>query len=143
MYFVAVEGLEGESIIGGDDAPPRELTYQVSIKAMTESICGGAILDDYHVITAAHCAASTLDGPLNYPLTVTAGTNDISPDASSSVVPVRVKKIYVPRDYTKQNNLTITHSDLAILKVILTIDFQLSKLSALIFVFTTESSRGH
>ena len=41
-------------IIGGEDALPGEFPWQVTV--VSEGLlCGGAIIDEYHVLSAAHC----------------------------------------------------------------------------------------
>jgi len=42
-------------IIGGDEAKPHDYPWQVSMLRTGSHICGGSIIDDHWVITAAHC----------------------------------------------------------------------------------------
>src|SRR5688500_348592 len=44
-------------IVGGRPAALNEFPFQVAIKSKTEALafCGGAIIDNYWVLTAAHC----------------------------------------------------------------------------------------
>ncbi|XP_043284225.1 chymotrypsin-1-like [Venturia canescens] len=44
-----------QRIRGGKEAADGEFPYQVSIRLKGQHICGGAILDEDHIITAAHC----------------------------------------------------------------------------------------
>ncbi|XP_011501332.1 PREDICTED: chymotrypsin-1-like [Ceratosolen solmsi marchali] len=49
-------------ILGGKDADIKEMPYQVAIKYVHQNIlkCGGSIVTDKHILTAAHCVATQL-----------------------------------------------------------------------------------
>ena len=42
-------------ITGGIEAGVGEFPWQVSVQARNEHVCGGAILNEWWIITAAHC----------------------------------------------------------------------------------------
>uniref|UniRef100_A0A023G588 Putative trypsin n=1 Tax=Amblyomma triste TaxID=251400 RepID=A0A023G588_AMBTT len=44
-----------ERIVGGSDAGPLEFPWQVSVQVFSSHQCGGVILDEYWILTAAHC----------------------------------------------------------------------------------------
>lgn len=44
-------------IVGGTDASPDQFSYIVSLRNDGEHFCGGSILNEYWIITAAHCVA--------------------------------------------------------------------------------------
>lgn len=46
---------EPERIVGGDLATIGQFKYQVSLQSYDEHICGGSIISDTHILTAAHC----------------------------------------------------------------------------------------
>ena len=49
-------GIEGGSrIVGGWEARLNEFPYQISVQWRGSHVCGGSLLDRYHVLTAAHC----------------------------------------------------------------------------------------
>ncbi|XP_019882307.1 mite allergen Der p 3-like [Camponotus floridanus] len=52
-------------IINGKDVAPGEIPYQVSLQTKRSShICGGSILNEYYVITAAHCVENKIPADL-------------------------------------------------------------------------------
>lgn len=64
-------------IAGGDDAKPNEFPYQVSLRYGGIHICGGALISDRHVLSAAHCVCELIDEPYE-DLTVVTGSTKIS-----------------------------------------------------------------
>lgn len=44
-----------ERIIGGYPIDIRRVPYQVSVKTYGSHVCGGALISEYNVLTAAHC----------------------------------------------------------------------------------------
>ncbi|XP_030376380.1 chymotrypsin-1 [Scaptodrosophila lebanonensis] len=66
-------GLQPETrIIGGSSAPEGWAPYQVSImNTFGEHVCGGSIISEHWILTAAHC----LEWPIKY-LKIVTGTND-------------------------------------------------------------------
>merc|ERR1711931_510380 len=47
-------------IIGGEEAPPHEFPWQISLRNLGSHICGGSIINKNQVITAAHCVEGAL-----------------------------------------------------------------------------------
>merc|ERR1711915_608509 len=47
-------------IIGGEEAPPHEFPWQISLRNLGSHICGGSIINKNQVITAAHCVQGAL-----------------------------------------------------------------------------------
>ncbi|KAG0433744.1 hypothetical protein HPB47_019646 [Ixodes persulcatus] len=46
----------GDRLIGGRAALPGSWPWQAFLPVQPTEHCGGALIDDQHVITAAHCA---------------------------------------------------------------------------------------
>jgi len=45
-------------IVGGEEAEKNELPYQISLQYYGSHICGGSILNENWIVTAAHCAVA-------------------------------------------------------------------------------------
>ncbi|RLU26778.1 hypothetical protein DMN91_000575 [Ooceraea biroi] len=71
-------------IVNGNDVAPGEIPYQVSLQhaRSTFHFCGGSIINDYYVITAAHCVADKIPADI----AVIAGTVNLNwPNAKHTV----------------------------------------------------------
>ncbi|XP_011144467.1 chymotrypsin-1-like [Harpegnathos saltator] len=67
-------GDEPEAIVGGNLARPGQFKFPVSIQVNDAHICGGSLISDTHIITAAHCVAD----PNNVKnMSVVSGTTDL------------------------------------------------------------------
>ncbi|KAL7296167.1 hypothetical protein TKK_0010708 [Trichogramma kaykai] len=110
---------ERARIIEGNFALPGQFPYAVSLQFINEKnctyhFCGGSILDEYHILTAAHCVT---DGSYKFdgtPITVVAGTVDLA--TKSLGVYHDVKEIFVPTSFTL-NEQGQVDDDIAILKL--------------------------
>lgn len=49
-------------IVGGDDASPGQFPYQISLRIKDSHTCGGSIIDNEWILTAAHCVAVNVTG---------------------------------------------------------------------------------
>ncbi|KAG7197995.1 hypothetical protein KM043_016220 [Ampulex compressa] len=95
-------------IVNGEDAEPGEIPYQVSLQRLPSSkhFCGGSVLNENYVITAAHCVAGKSPATLK----VVAGTIDLTiPKSEHYVEAVIIHEEYKPSDSWK--------NDIALLKV--------------------------
>ncbi|XP_051802989.1 serine protease 57-like isoform X1 [Acanthochromis polyacanthus] len=50
-----MEGADGSHIVGGRDAPSHSRPYMASLQVGGQHICGGALVREDFVVTAAHC----------------------------------------------------------------------------------------
>ncbi|XP_034195404.2 chymotrypsin-2-like [Osmia lignaria lignaria] len=95
-------------IVNGEDAKEGEIPYQVSLQNKDSSFhfCGGSVLNENYVITAAHCVESkTAVG-----IKVIAGTiNLTTPKSEHNVKKIIIHEKYNPNDSWK--------NDIALLKV--------------------------
>ncbi|XP_052446184.1 mast cell protease 1A-like isoform X9 [Carassius gibelio] len=82
---------ENVGIVNGTEAIPHSRPYMVSLKKYKKHICGGFLISDEFVLTAAHCWKG-------YPdiLTVVVGAHDLRKSEDSYRVEV---KSYIPHQY--------------------------------------------
>ncbi|XP_069972890.1 brachyurin-like [Penaeus vannamei] len=80
---VAAEGrpLTGQRIVGGQEAEPHKYGYQALVTDDESFICGGAVVSDRFILTAAHCIKN------NAPLFVRVGVHHIRND-TQQLIPV-------------------------------------------------------
>ena len=111
--------MEEQSIIGGWPVESGQFTYQVSLaqkpRDASEKIifCGGAIIDDFHIITAAHCILNANNEFRDSDFQAIVGSiyaYYYEEDQNFSVL-----KSYVPTAYKGASNGGL--NDIAILKV--------------------------
>ena len=100
-------------ILNGEDAVEASWSMFVSIRIInsTKHICGGTLLSNYHVLTAAHClqSFSSVD-PSD--LTIAAGATKLS-DPERYIRNIR--RIYIHPDFSDQANGFV--NDIAILEL--------------------------
>jgi len=100
-----IERLLDTRVVGGQDASPGFAPYQVSIQnTFGEHVCGGSIVNQYWILTAAHC----MEWPKQYLKIVTGTINWTKPDAVYNVADVQVHCSHDKPMY---------HNDIALLKV--------------------------
>ncbi|CAG7836812.1 unnamed protein product [Allacma fusca] len=101
----------GGRIVGGDESRPNSHPSIVSIQVGTEGshrhYCGGSIINENYIITAAHCATLS---PSQY--FIVAGEHDLFVrDVTEQTV--KVEKITNHPDYSSSSN----HNDISIFKI--------------------------
>lgn len=103
-------------IIGGDDAVAGEVPWQVALyigEGEDSSFCGGSIIDDRWVISAAHCFVGDDGEKLTGAQEVVSGVLKLSEATESDVV--EVEEVHLHPEYVEQ--LPGFDHDIAILKL--------------------------
>ncbi|XP_014209722.1 chymotrypsin-2-like [Copidosoma floridanum] len=104
-------GRLGGRIIEGQIAPDGAFPYQASLRRSQRHSCGGSILNERWILTAAHCLTGLSDGGLN----VVVGTNELN---SGGTVYKSVKILY-----HHKYNIHNVINDVGLVKVNATIKF--------------------
>jgi len=97
-------------IVGGSTAVVGKYKFQVSLQNEDGfHLCGGSILDEDHVLTAAHCCRphKILDSKKNLPKVVKAGGNNV--DSLHQTVKIGKKLVH--------ENYDITANDICVMKL--------------------------
>ncbi|KAG7204572.1 hypothetical protein KM043_004995 [Ampulex compressa] len=87
---------EPEGIVGGSYANPGEFPYQVSLRVDRQHICGGSLISNRHVVTAAHCVYNIVSAPYNNVEIVTGSTSLYRGGQTHRVKSVYYHSQYVP-----------------------------------------------
>ncbi|XP_036119567.1 granzyme B-like [Molossus molossus] len=92
LAFLPPPGAEAGKIIGGHEAKPHSRPYMayVHIKDKTESRCGGVLVEENFVLTAAHCKGRSIS--------VTLGAHNIKKQEKTQQV-ILVKRAITHPDY--------------------------------------------
>uniref|UniRef100_A0A3Q2PXT8 Peptidase S1 domain-containing protein n=1 Tax=Fundulus heteroclitus TaxID=8078 RepID=A0A3Q2PXT8_FUNHE len=109
-FFVSVCGQPSLNtrIVGGEDAPPGSWPWQVSLHDYNH-ICGGSLITDQWVLTAAHCVKWIYNPAY---LTVYLG-REVQSESNPNEVSRTVSQIIIHPDY----NSPIFNNDIALLKM--------------------------
>ncbi|XP_050999122.1 granzyme E-like isoform X3 [Acomys russatus] len=107
LAFLLHLGVHAEEIIGGHEVKPHSRPYMAFVKSVEEdgksSRCGGFLVQDSFVLTAAHCRGSSM--------TVTLGAHNImAQEQTQQIIPV-AKAIPHP-DYNSESKI----NDIMLLK---------------------------
>ncbi|KAF7993880.1 hypothetical protein HCN44_011149 [Aphidius gifuensis] len=110
IFFLSISSVLGNlenRIIKGIKAKEGELPSSVAIYMNGNLKCGGTIIDEIHIITAAHCCQQLSPKEL----TVLTGANDLSSWLPKSY---GVSQIYIHEDYINSGSF---ENDIAILSL--------------------------
>ncbi|KAL7290310.1 hypothetical protein TKK_0016008 [Trichogramma kaykai] len=112
----AEDSWTAESLIGGRKVQANEIPYHVSLQSNNTHICGGSIISDRHILTAAHCVVNEQDQLETGPIQIAAATNNLN---IPNGIRVDVLRIYVPSIYNDSQNWksTLPPGDIAVLKL--------------------------
>ncbi|XP_063703011.1 trypsin-1-like [Culicoides brevitarsis] len=100
---------EESRIVGGQNARPNEFPYQVSLQQGGRHFCGGSIIHQSFVLTAAHC---NIGGDVM----VVAGEHDFRRESGDEQRRKAVSFV-VHEDYEKDKNNGVGPDDIAIISV--------------------------
>lgn len=89
-------------MIDGEKASPLQFKYQVSIQVQYKHLCGGGIISERLILSAAHCVTDTQGRFKRVLFTVVAGTTRLTA-TGRDVIKAKVRKIYVPVEYQPVN----------------------------------------
>ncbi|CAF0811972.1 unnamed protein product [Rotaria sp. Silwood1] len=95
-------------IVGGQDAAPHSWPWLVSLQYHGGHFCGGTLIDEYHVLTAAHCLQDS--SMFNSNLKVVAGLHAQSRPNESQVQHKQIASIMNHQGYnenTQENDIAI------------------------------------
>lgn len=104
LYRSCYIRLKVEGMVGGDAAKFNQFPYQVSVHEDGEHLCGGGIIGDELILTAAHCVIDTDTGTFRRSrFSIIAAVTDLN-SLGDNAIRIEVEKIYVPRSYLPVNS---------------------------------------
>jgi secreted trypsin-like serine protease len=101
-------------IFGGESAQLNTWSWVVSLRNSSRHFCAGSILNEWYIITAAHCLEKTTSGLSS--IIVCAGTNLLS-DACQ-----QRRSVHHVINHSTYNNRTLVN-DIALIRVSIPFDF--------------------
>lgn len=113
------EGVQSDyistKIVGGEDVTPGELPYQVSLfitsGGILYHICGGSIISQYWILTAAHCVVAM--PPFVSPIKIVAGQYSLEGNDGTEQI-VGISEIHVNKAFdilTAANDIALLELD--------------------------------
>ncbi|KAJ8669603.1 hypothetical protein QAD02_000862, partial [Eretmocerus hayati] len=105
-----------QAIVDGSRASANEYSFSAVLKRDGQFICGGSIIDEMHVVTAASCIIQRTDTELEKnirPLQVVVGSNNYNDPAAKTI---DVIKVQIPNVYLSTKRVSgIILGDIAVL----------------------------
>ncbi|KAL2743597.1 chymotrypsin-2-like isoform X1 [Vespula maculifrons] len=109
-FETETRGSRVKRIAGGEDSDSKEFPFQVSLRySDAVHICGGALISERHVLSAAHCVCELFEEPYD-DLSVVTGTRNVKRGGQVQ----RVKNVHCHPDYVFGAENSWTH-DLVVL----------------------------
>lgn len=105
---------EVDRIVGGVNANINEFPYQVSLRTIADNhhFCGGSIISDRHILTAAHCVFGSIRPPYRNVRVYAGSSSSKSVNGSAHLV----KRIDVHPKYTGRSESSM-RNDVAVITV--------------------------
>ncbi|XP_016836762.1 chymotrypsin-1 [Nasonia vitripennis] len=95
--FVGAFAAPAEKIVGGENADITEFPYQVSLRLRGKGhFCGGSIISERHILTAAHCVDGIITPLLKNRFSVVTGTTTSSGSSGKSH---KIKSTHIHEGY--------------------------------------------
>ncbi|XP_046686993.1 LOW QUALITY PROTEIN: chymotrypsinogen A-like [Homalodisca vitripennis] len=99
-----------ERIVGGQNADPNEWPWIAALFNSGRQFCGGSLIDQTHILTAAHCVAHMTSWDVAR-LTVRLGDHNIKTSTEVKHVEKRVKRVVRHKNF----DMRTLYNDIAIL----------------------------
>ncbi|XP_026492652.2 proclotting enzyme-like isoform X3 [Vanessa tameamea] len=109
-YGSTYESLDEERIVGGHNAELNEWPWIVALFNNGRQFCGGSLIDDSHVISAAHCVAHMTSWDVAR-LTARLGDHNIRTSTETQHVERKIKRVVRHRGF----DMRTLYNDVAIL----------------------------
>merc|ERR1711881_19756 len=90
--FLYHQAIAQPYIVNGVEAIPHEYPFMAALMNRHRQFCGGSLIDDNHILTAAHCVAHMSKYDVQN-LRVRLGDHNIKTDAEANHVEKRVKRV--------------------------------------------------
>jgi len=97
-------------IVNGYEAVPHEFPFMAALMNRKRQFCGGSLIDDNHILTAAHCVAHLSKSDVQH-LRVRLGDHNIKSNGEAKHVEKRVKRVIRHIGFSSST----LHNDVAIL----------------------------
>merc|ERR1712244_105967 len=108
--FLYHQAIAQPYIVNGVEAIPHEFPFMAALMNRNRQFCGGSLIDERHILTAAHCVAHMSKYDVQN-LRVRLGDHNIKTDAEANHVEKRVKRVIRHKGFSS----TTLWNDVAIL----------------------------